>query len=144
MARKGIEALFAYVIPLDVGDDSLRCDLFPMLDHPSMKIAEIPEVPIETAARDAELARKHIHLQSTDALVGERCQSEINPVVGRQPFSHEPTIQQCIDFPKGRGTVSTIHSGMGGGECGTRSLRPRVRTSRCSCDWHSGRRFSRQ
>src|SRR5262245_48055626 len=93
MARESIEALFAYVIPLNVGDDPLRRDLFPMLDHPSMKIAEIPEVPIEAAARDAELARKHIHLQSTDALVGERGQSEINPVLGRQPFGHEPPIQ---------------------------------------------------
>src|SRR5262249_50676907 len=84
-----LEALFARVIPLEVSDDRFRCRLFPMLDHPSMKSAEIAEVPIETATRDPELARQHIRLQSLEALACERGQSEIDPVLRCQSFGHE-------------------------------------------------------
>src|SRR5262245_27745356 len=60
-----------------------------MLDHPGMKTAEVLEVPIEAAARDAELARKHIRLESIEALARERCQGEVDPVLRGQSLGHE-------------------------------------------------------
>jgi hypothetical protein len=56
--QEHVEAFFARRIPLEVSNDGFRGHLSPMLDHPAMKSAEIAEVPMEAAARDAELARK--------------------------------------------------------------------------------------
>src|SRR5262249_34285503 len=87
--QEHIEALFARLIPLEVSNDRFRRHLSPMLDYPGMKSAEVAEVPIEAAARDAKLARKHFRLQSIEALVRERCYGEINPVSCRQSFGHK-------------------------------------------------------
>jgi Putative transposase len=71
-AQERLEAFFARVITLEVGNDRLRRRLFPMLDHSGMKSGEVLEVPIEAATRDAKLARKHIGLESIEALARER------------------------------------------------------------------------
>src|SRR5262245_66259921 len=89
MAQERLEAFFARFIPLEVTNNRFRRRLSPMLDHLGMKGAEVAEVPIEAAARDAELARKHICLESSEALARERCQCEVDPVLRSQPFGHE-------------------------------------------------------
>src|SRR5262249_22555700 len=88
-AHERIETLFDRVIPLEVGDDRFRCPLSPVLDHPGMKRAEVAEMPIEAAARDAELAGEHIRLQGIEALLRERCESEVDPVLRGQSVGHE-------------------------------------------------------
>src|SRR5262249_11756347 len=83
------ETLFARLIPLEVNNDRFRRHLSPVLNYPGMKSAEVAEVPIEAAARDAELARKHIRLQSIEALSRERCEGKINPVLCGQSLGHD-------------------------------------------------------
>src|SRR5262245_38019737 len=89
MAQERLEAFFARFIPLEVTNNRFRRRLSPMLDNLGMKGAEVAEVPIEAAARDAELARKHICLESSEALARERCQCEVDPDLRSQPFGHE-------------------------------------------------------
>ena len=96
MAPERREALFAGLKSLDVSDDRFRGDLFPMLDHPGMKSAEVGEVPIEAAARDAKLARKHIRFQSIEALVCERPHGEINPVLYGQSLGHDAAPYSAV------------------------------------------------
>src|SRR5262245_43781218 len=97
MAQKCIEALFGRLISLDISDDGLRCHLFPMLDHASVKSLEVREMPIEAATRDAELTREHVGLQSVAALMRQCLQCEIDPGLSGQSLGHGATIQHCID-----------------------------------------------
>src|SRR5262249_9553050 len=89
VAQERIEAFVARPVPLDVGDDPFRGHLFPARDHAGMKSIKIGEVPIETAARDAELARQHVRLESIGALASERGQAEIDPVLSGQAPGHD-------------------------------------------------------
>ena len=61
-----------------------------------MKSPEVGEVPIEAAARDAKLARKHIRLQSVEALVCERPYGEINPVLYGQSLGHDAAPYSAV------------------------------------------------
>src|SRR5262245_17902420 len=60
-----------------------------MRDHPLMKRAQLGEVPVEAAARDAKLARQNIRLERVEALARQRRQSGIDPVLSRQPLGHK-------------------------------------------------------
>jgi hypothetical protein len=107
--QQHIETLFSRVIALKARDDRFRRHLPPMPDHPSMKSSELGEVPIEAAARHAELARKDVRLEGLEALARQRLQREIDPVLRGQPFCHGgPTIQYCIDIGNRR-RILTVH-----------------------------------
>src|SRR6185295_10602148 len=98
-AQECIEALLARLVPLDVGDDRLGCHRSPVLDRPGMKGAEVGEVPIEAATRDAELAGQHVRLECIRALVRERGQCEIDPVLRRQPSAHTAAPYTAVLTP---------------------------------------------
>src|SRR5262245_8397975 len=98
-----------------------------MRDHAGVKRAQLGEVPVEAAARDAELARQDIRLQSVEALARQRRQGEIDPVSSSQSLGH-------MDAPYSSVLTATIgalgfknHALLyGGGECVIWRCRPRA------------------
>src|SRR5262249_38053873 len=96
MAQQRIEALAMRRVALDIGDDRFRRHLFPLRDHTDMECGQIGEVPIEAAARDAELARQHIRLERIAAFAREREEAEIDPVLGGQAPSHDAAPYRTV------------------------------------------------
>src|SRR6185295_11906772 len=107
------------LVALDGGDDRLGCHHSPVLDRPGMKGAEVGEVPIEAATRDAELAGQHVRLECIRALVRERGQCEIDPVLRRQPSAHTAAPYTAVLTPTMRRHSPSRSTGeRGGGERG--------------------------
>jgi len=73
---------------LDIGDDLLGRDLAPAHQHRGMERAEIGEMPVKAAARDAHRLGERVGLQRREAVLRQRLQALPRPVVGGELFGH--------------------------------------------------------
>ena len=80
-AQQHRQRIFVPSRPLDIGDDLLGGDLAPVFQDGGVERADIGEMPVETAARDAHGLRQRLGLQRGEAALGQRLQALIEPVL---------------------------------------------------------------
>ena len=92
-----LQAIRPVLAGFEVPDDPVGRLLLPALQELRAKIGDVPEVPVEAAARHLQAVGHRPDLQGVGAVLRERGKAVADPVGLGEAIGHGPTIHKCID-----------------------------------------------
>ena len=88
LAQQQFQRIIPALVGLEIGDDLLGGNLAPVLEDGGVERADIGEVPVEAAARNAHRLGQWFGLQRREAIPGQRLEALIEPVPCGELIGH--------------------------------------------------------